>query len=132
MKNILLTLALITGLVSFVPSLATNVYAADPLNKACDQLSAAQRERSAACSSNPSDNPLTGPNGLLNKIANIVALVAGVAAVIVIIVLGIAMITSAGDTQRVAQSRNGILAAVAGLVVIVLAKSLITFVINRL
>ena len=109
-----------------------SVHAADPLNKACNQLTPAQQAKSAACSNNPNDNPLTGNNGLINRIANIVAIVAGVAAVIIIIVLGIAMVTSAGDSQRVAQSRNGILAAVAGLVVIVLAKSLITFVVNRL
>lgn len=132
MKKLLISLALFTSLVALPVGLAPSAYAENPLGPACSKLSADERKQSAACSNNPNDNPLTGPNGLINNIANIVAIVAGAAAVIIIIVQGIAMVTSAGDTQRVQQARNGVLAAVAGLVVIVMAKTLITFVVNKL
>ena len=56
--------------------------------------------------SNPSSNPLIGPNGLLLKISFIIATIAGIAAVIVIIVSGLRFITSGGDPAKTPRCRR--------------------------
>jgi len=88
---------------------------------------------SAVCTSsnNGKNNPLSGPNGLLIKITDIIAYVAGAAAVIVIIVGGIKFATAGGDSNNAASARTTVLNALIGLIVIVLARALIEYVIAR-
>jgi hypothetical protein len=87
---------------------------------------------SAVCKDKTNKNPLTGPEGLLADITTIIAYIAGAAAIIVIIIGGIRFITSNGDSNKVATARSTILNAAIGLVVIVLARTLIIFVLNKL
>lgn len=87
---------------------------------------------SAVCSQKPSDNPIAGPDGVIVKATNIIAIVAGIAAVFVIIIGAIKFVTSAGDTNSVSSAKNTILYALVGLVVIAVAKILITFVVSRI
>lgn len=87
---------------------------------------------SAVCGSKTNQNPISGSGGLLLNITNIVAYVAGAAAVIIIIVSGIRYITSGGDSNAIASAKNTIAGALIGLVVIVLARTLITYVIMQL
>lgn len=60
-----------------------------------------------------------------------VYLVAGIVAVIVIIIGGIRYTTSGGDSGGVQSAKNTILYAVVGLVVIIMASAITTFVINN-
>ncbi|QQS18970.1 hypothetical protein IPL68_02840 [Candidatus Saccharibacteria bacterium] len=83
-------------------------------------------------SANATQNPLTGTSGFIYKVSRIVALVAGMAAIIVIIVSGIRYMTSGGDSQKISSAKGTLVGAVIGLVVIVLAQVIITFVIKRL
>lgn len=133
MKKLALIVSIISLLVSFA-ALPTSAYAANPLDAACKKLNATQKQESTSCndSVDGNKNPLVGPDGIINKITNVIALLAGSIAVIMIIVLAIGMVTSGGDSQRFAHQRNGIIFAAVGLVVIVVARSLITFVVNRL
>ncbi|HET7320743.1 MAG TPA: hypothetical protein VFI84_04140 [Candidatus Saccharimonadales bacterium] len=87
---------------------------------------------SAVCSEHSSGNPLTGPDGVIVKAANIVAIIAGIAAVILIIIGGLKYVTSGGDSNAVGSAKNTVLYALVGLVVIAVAKILITFVVSRL
>jgi hypothetical protein len=135
MKHILTSLLVLISLATPVAAFSTPAYAADPLQAACNRLSADERAQSSACVAARGDdtqNPLTGPNGIINRIANGVALIAGAAAVIIIIVSAIGMTTSGGDMQRVQTARNGVIYAVVGLVIIVLARGLIALVLNKL
>lgn len=77
-------------------------------------------------------DPITGAHGYLEGITNIVAIVAGIAAVILLIVGGIRYITSAGDAGKIKSARDTIAYALVGIVVIVVARILITYVVNRL
>jgi hypothetical protein len=63
--------------------------------------------------------------------ANIVASVTGVAAVIMIIVGGFSYVTSAGNSEQVANARRRIINSAIGLVVIALAWTITTFVLNN-
>lgn len=93
---------------------------------------------SAACQASNSD-PIAGPNGVLLKITNIIAFLAGALAVIMIIVSAIRFITSGSDVSTgsrtdtdVEEARRSIASALVGLVVIVLARAIIVYVIRRL
>jgi hypothetical protein len=87
---------------------------------------------SAVCTGQSSGNPLSGPNGLLHKITLIIALIAGAAAVILVVVGAIRLITSGGDAQSVKNARGTIINALVGLAIIVLAASIISFVLGKI
>lgn len=78
------------------------------------------------------DNSIYGPNGIINKIANIIAIIVGVVAIIVIIVAGIQYMLSTGDPTKVNNAKNAILYALVGLVVAFLARTLVVFIIQKL
>lgn len=86
--------------------------------------------QSPVCHAGTTD-PLTGSNGVIVKATNVLALVAGIAAVIIIIIAGIHFITSNGDPNAAGSARSTIIMAAVGIVVIVLAKSIITFIVSR-
>ena len=87
--------------------------------------------KSPVCNASSSD-PLTGSNGIIVKATNILAIVAGIAAVIIIIIAGIHFITSNGDPSATGSARSTIIMAIVGLIIIVLAKSIITFIVSRI
>ncbi len=99
----------------------------------------AKNATSATCSSRTTENPLTGPNGELIKVTNIVAYAAGAAAVILIIISAIRFVTSGSDISTnsrtdtdVETAKRTIANAMIGLAVIVLARTLIVFVIKKM
>ena len=65
---------------------------------------------------------------LLATILNVLSWVAGVISVVMIIISGIRFAVSGGDSGAVAGARNGIIYAVVGLAVVVLAQSIVRFV----
>ena len=87
---------------------------------------------SAVCVADGTKNPITGPEGVINKIANIFALVTGVAAVILIIIGGFEYVRSGGDSSKISKAKNTILFAIIGLVIVVLARSIVALMINKL
>lgn len=80
---------------------------------------------------NANNNPLLGSDGLLLKISGILALIAGVSAIIVIIISGLSFITSGGDPAKAQKARGTLTGALIGLVVIVLAESIIGFILSK-
>ncbi len=77
-------------------------------------------------------DPLTGPDGTLTKITNIVGFVAGAVAVIMIIIGGFRFVISRGDSAKVVTARQTILYSVVGLIVIVFARTIVIFVLSRI
>lgn len=131
MSRLIAMLAVVLGLAFLaVPSHGALAY--DPYNGV--DCATVKNAKSAVCTdkNNGSTDPLTGDNGLLINIANIVAFVAGVAAVIIIIVGGIRFITSSGDSNGVSKAKNSVAGAIIGLAIIVLARTLIVYVIKNL
>ena len=101
---------------------------------------AAGRDKSAICAGRSSTaNPLIGPNGLLIKATHIIAIIAGSAAVIMILVGAFRFVTSGSDISSYTQSdedvkkaKKTIANALIGLVVIVVAQAIISFVLSRI
>lgn len=122
----LLTISLFAGVLFSAPVLAYN-----PFSEACNNAKGA--DGSSVCSSqNNTGNPVTGSDGVILKVVNLVSILAGVAAVFIIVFGGIQYVLSSGDSAKVGLAKDTILYAVIGLVVVVLARTIITLVINRL
>jgi hypothetical protein len=125
----LLAVCLISLLLSII-SLTPTARAFNAFSNACGGGSGAA---STVCRNQTQvNNPVTGSGSIFEHIINLVTLVTGIIAVIVIIVSGIRFATSSGDPNSLTQARNTILYTVIGLVVLLLARSIIVFVINRL
>lgn len=93
----------------------------------------------SACKQAPSSTICKGKDTTTNPVyhivkvaADIVALLTGVAAVIVIIISGITLIGSGGNTEAATIARRRLTAAVIGLVVVALAWTIISYVITQL
>jgi hypothetical protein len=78
---------------------------------------------------NPTANPVIDR---FQKITLIVAYVAGAAAVLMILAGSIKYITSAGDSNKISSAKNTIIYALIGVIVIVLAASIIEFVVTKI
>jgi hypothetical protein len=89
---------------------------------------------SAICNSkaNGDNNPLTGKDGLLINIGSIISYVAGAGAIIVILIGSLRYITSGGDPAAAKTARDAVLYALIGLVVIILARTIIYFIVSKL
>jgi Type IV secretion system pilin len=62
---------------------------------------------------------------------DILSFIIGIAAVITIVVSGVRMIFSGGDSQAVASARSGLIYALAALAVVILAQALVAFVLDK-
>jgi hypothetical protein len=131
MKQLILTL-LVSLSVVFAAAMPAAAW--DPFGGAgCDSGQAAS---STVCSDAKQQagksNPLTGSDGLIVKVANIIAIIAGLAAVIMIILAGLRLIQSGGSSEDVAGARRTIIYAAVGLVVIGVSRALLGLVLNAL
>lgn len=86
----------------------------------------------AACADSDGTNPITGNNGLIIKIANIITVIAGLAAVIIIVLSGLRFVTANGDAGKVSGARTAIIYALVGLVIIASARFIIGLVTSNL
>lgn len=68
---------------------------------------------------------------IVETVINILSAVGGIIAVIVIIVNGIRLVLSSGDSAKVNTARSGILMAIIGLLVIAVAQALVRFVVSK-
>lgn len=126
MKKYFVSLVVFVSMLTSPLAIASAAYS--PFGAVCTDTKATT---SAVCSEKRTDNPVSGTHGILVKITQLIAFIAGLAAVIVIIISGIRMITSNGDSNSVGSARKAILDALIGLVVIVLAQSIIVFILDR-
>ena len=88
-------------------------------------------------STDTASSPIYGPNGILPKVANILAIVAGIIAVVMIMYGGLTYITSQGEVKRpdgrpgkVVVAKNTIIYASVGLVIVALARIIIEFILR--
>jgi hypothetical protein len=124
MAKFLISLAVILGMAT-----PLTVFAVDPYGG----LNCGQAGDSTVCQTrgNTTD-PIAGPQGVVVKVTNIVAFVAGAAAVLFIVFAGIKYITAQGDAQQISQAKQSIIYAAVGLVMIVLARQIINYVLSRI
>ena len=125
-KTMLLSLAAFMGLLIIPVSAGAAISPYDEVcNDPANQSSVVCQDKNAT-----SPSPIYGPDGILSKVANILAIVGGVIAVVVIMISGLKMITSSGDSKKLNDARNAIIYAAVGIVVIALARVIIEFILR--
>ena len=67
----------------------------------------------------------------ITLVINVLSFVVGFAAVIMIIIGGFRFITAGGDSGKVASAKDSVLYSIVGLVVVVLAQTIVKFVLNK-
>lgn len=129
-KTLLISLACTLSLA--LPFVVTaQAHAIDIINPACQTAQTA--DKPSFCNQPvQTENPIFGPDGLVTKGLSIFALVIGIIAVIVIIISGLRMVVSGGDSNTITASRNAIIYAVVGLVIAAIAQSLVVFLLRRI
>ncbi|MES2971855.1 MAG: pilin [Patescibacteria group bacterium] len=121
--------------IGYLPVQRTNAFEKDkPVNvlddvclKAPDSLVCQENKKTQT----PEDNSIYGPNGIFTKAAGLISLLVGIASVIMIIVGGFRYVMSSGDSNNITGAKNTILYAIIGLVVALVAQSIIVFVIKK-
>ena len=131
MKQLIAILMISFGLA--VPLLGSTVYAQfDPLDNTCEAAKGGG-DAKAICdeSENPTDR-VTGDKSIITTAANVLAIVAGVIAVVIIIISGINLMTSTGDSAKFTKTRNTIIYTVIGLFIVLLSRTIVVFIIDRI
>ena len=130
MKKMYLLFGLLAILsISFALTASPRARAAyDPTGPGC---TAAGETTGPVCGAIDED-PVSGSNGIINTTANIIAWVGGFIAVFMIIFSGFRFVTAGGDSGKVASARNTIIYSSIGLIVIVIARIIVSFVIGNL
>lgn len=67
----------------------------------------------------------------IRTVVNIVLVITGAIAVLIVVIAGFRMITSQGNSTQLTQARHAIAYALIGLVVVILAFSIVNFVVLR-
>ncbi len=73
---------------------------------------------------------LIGKDGVFTQITNTVLYAVGIISVIMLIYGGLRYVVSGGDSKKVTDAKNTILYAIIGLIISILAFSIVNFVIN--
>ena len=73
---------------------------------------------------------LIGDGGVINNVTNTILYILGILSVIMLIVGGVKYALSAGDSKAVTDAKNTILYALIGLVIAILAYSIVSFVLG--
>lgn len=127
MAKFLLTTLLFIGVIQF--SAGAPVFAlvgTSSKEEACRGV-----ELDDAASANCGDKASSDTQKILEQVINIMSAIGAVIAVIVIIVNGIKLVLSSGDSARVNTARSGIIMAIVGLLVIAVAQTLVKFIIGK-
>jgi hypothetical protein len=129
---------LVVATISLLCLFNARVLAFDPLGDACNgsKVQGGNTNSSPVCESN---NKASGAdknhNIVLRTIqsaANIIAYISGVIAVIIMIISGLSLIGSGGNSETVKNARRRIIYAAVGLAVIALAWTITRFIIDKL
>lgn len=124
----LLTFLVITTSFSFMFANLAVVRAVSITEEACKNA-----PDSAFCKDEATkDNPLFGPTGIITRITQFANVVAGVIAVFVVTIGGLKYVMSSGDPQKLTSARNTILYGAIGIVVVVIAQSIVLFILKNI
>lgn len=131
MKRILISMFLLFSVLA-PASLALPVatYAVDILPTCAeDAAKVTDYCQDVASQSKVTTNPIIS---FIKVAINTVSYIGGAAAVIILIVSGIRMIVSNGDSNAVTESRNGVIYSLVGIIVIIFAQTLVIFVLDKI
>lgn len=140
MRKLLLASAALLSLLLLAGVVLPQDVSAQRVNEELCNTATSTGERPAFCvnddttkgQADPTNNALVGPNGVLTKVGNLMSVIVGVASVIVVVIGGLMVATSNGDSARVAKARQAIIYALVGIAVAVTVRLIIAFVLSQL
>jgi len=127
MKKLAIAAMLLLTLLTPQVVLPAHSNAANVFNKACND-----RPNSSVCQESKNGSK---KNPLINIIAaaiDILSVLTGIAAVIGIMISGLRMILANGNAEAVASARTGLIFSLVGVAVVVLAQSIVAFILDKL
>lgn len=122
------------GLLVFSPLLALSIshyaQAVNPVGGFCDNGGGG----TLACQEGQqnSEGDITGNNGIVVTVAEVLVYAAGILSVIMLIIGGIKYATSNGDSGNLKSAKNTVLYALIGLVIAIFAQAIVQLVITRI
>ncbi len=125
MKRTILNIILIP-LLTLMPA----AILAEPAYAACGNSSAAQQVAAGIDETTNASCDASGVNKAISTAVNILTVVVGAAAVIALIWAGFKYITSAGDTNKIANAKSTLIYAIVGIAVVGLAQVIVHLVIT--
>ena len=101
---------------------SSSVYAADASDAVCGSLT----EAGESCA---------GSQSTIQKVIkfalNTLSWIAGIIAVVMLIMSGLRFMTGGGDPQSISSARRGVIYSLIGIVIVILAQSIVRFVVNK-
>ncbi len=127
-------LILMTLLIGLIGAFSFNLRPASALlqdapSQACQGLATSDtpNDPNSTCDQTAGKNV----SSLLHTAINLFSFVVGILSVLMIMIGGLKYITSSGDSNNINSAKNTILYAIVGLVVVILAQSIVRFVIDK-
>lgn len=134
-KSILILLAVIG--IAVVSPLPDRVFAisvtTSPTGNAgpCNNPDATQTPAICNDAKPTASDPVFGSNGIVTVVVRILSFIVGFLAIILVVIQGFKLTISGGDPQAAAKARSGLIYALVGLMVAVLAQVIADFVLNK-
>jgi hypothetical protein len=97
----------------------------------CDSFPVGSKPAYCESLDDPAKDPVS-QNGIIRKITDVVSYAAGIIGVFWIIIQAIKISTAQGNSQKVAEARNGIIYAMVGLAVVMVARTIVIFALSKL
>lgn len=126
-KKLSLALAVIGGFSVFTLATPVAVQAQDTTS-VCQGIALSGQDCDPAGTTVAQD----GIQKIIKTVIDIFSIVVGAVSVIMVIIGGFRYIVSAGDSSAVSGAKNTILYALIGLVIVIFARTIVTFVIGRI
>jgi hypothetical protein len=79
-----------------------------------------------------SSDPAFGPQGVVTRGIRIFLTIVGITTIFVMIINGVRMITANGSSDSFNRARDGIIYASIGLVIVIAAQSIVSFIVKRI
>lgn len=130
-RNLFLLIALLSSLCAPVFVVSSQAAAVDIFSHCDDNNPNYKPDVCQATDSQKNHNDKNPVISIIKAAINVLSFIIGIAAVITIVVSGIRMIVSGGDSNAVASARTGLLYALIGIAVVILAQTLVVFVLDK-
>lgn len=127
LRQALMAVMILLGVVSWTVFSSLSVSAVDPLNESCKQ-----DPNNPICKTASQGEDLFGPNSIWTRVINTMIFVVGAIAVLMIVIGGLRYTLSNGDASGTKSAKDTIIYAIIGLVISIMAYAIVNFVLARI
>lgn len=132
MKRLIVSASVVLLGVVSVPMLAYQTAGAANVDNGLNFCNTSEGAKTDVCKESLAQDNQNPVIKVIKIAIQIVAVIMGVAAVIVIIISGVRFITSGGDPNSVKKARDGLIYAVVGILIALLAQGIVSLVLSKI